>query len=196
MGDGLMKVRVLANVMGLNDLFSEANFNLADNGTRATIVKLRASVYPELLKPGSTDKKQSSLWFAASVLTPSMDLKHGTLPHPARNHTRWLKWLLWLQKAHNADHKTIVRAIDDAVKKAIDLRKSSIHWTWTENPRDQNFSVTVTTTEDSMTKFRQTIEVISISGELSELDKQIRDDDDDDSFSVTRRHRAQKKKKS
>jgi hypothetical protein len=190
MGDGLMKRSVLGKVKGLNEMFGKDMFN-KDKGTKDVINYLRGSAFPDLLKGNG---KEGSLWFAASVLTPSLDLKN--YDHPAKNHTRWLKWLLWLGKYHSTEHTYIINAINRAIDNSSFIKSSSIKWTWAEDPDPAHLNVKVTVVTDSLTAYKQTIDVISVTGELSELDKKIRDDDDDDSFSVTRRHKAARKKKS
>jgi hypothetical protein len=94
MGNGLSSKRVLANVEGLNHLFAPDIFN-QPNGTRDVITFLRAYAFPYLLSHGNNNPRrdrQGSLWFAASVLTPNLRL--AQYAHPAKNHARWLKWLL------------------------------------------------------------------------------------------------------
>lgn len=178
MGNGLTAKRVFANVEGLNQMFAPDIFNDADGGTRVIIKFLRKHMYPKLFSVSEDPDKilrQGSLWFAASVLTPHIKLQKYS--HPAKSHRRWIKWLIWLSKAHKADHDAIIAAINLAIRTQPTGRvKPSIEWRWYEDTNDANFKVVIDPPDSTG---KQKILIISIKGDLSEVDKAARDGDDD-----------------
>ncbi|MCW5747708.1 MAG: hypothetical protein KIT36_16085 [Alphaproteobacteria bacterium] len=174
MGNGLSGERVFANVQGLNHMFAPDIFNNSRDGTRVVIQFIRNKMYPKLLSHGGTPAadRQGSLWFAASVLTPHMRLDNR---HPARTQRRWIKWLLWLQKAHYVQHNQIIDAINTAINGTPSgAFQPSIMWKWQES---QDFGVAIGG-PDAATGM-QTINVTSIRGDLTEVDKLIAEEEDD-----------------
>jgi hypothetical protein len=175
MGNGLSGARVFANVNGLNHMFAPDIFNAPTDGTRAVVTYLRDKMYPTLLSHGNGSaaaNRQGSLWFAASVLTPHFKLDSM---HPARTHRRWIKWLLWLRKEHRRAHNDIIDAINDTIDDTPNgPYQPAIKWTWTESA---NFDVTIAGPDATGLR---TIDVTSIRGDLSEIDKLVAEEEDDD----------------
>lgn len=172
MGAGLLETEVLVQVDTLNKLFSPRVFNLqTQQGTRNVINYLRAGPYPNLLSYGGTppQNRQGSLFFAASVLTPHLDLSN----HPGKSFRRWLKWLIWLRKQPFTYHDQIVAAINLAVNDVPGPNYTpSIHWKWTE---DKALHVDITGPDGNG---KQTITVTSVSATSPEVDNGVDDDDD------------------
>ncbi|MCX7366717.1 MAG: hypothetical protein NTV97_33560 [Alphaproteobacteria bacterium] len=171
MGNGLSGAAVFRNVHGLNHLFRADVFNARVGGTRAVIKSVRDSMYPNLLSHDKPKKlRQGSLWFAASVLTPHLKLDYD---HPATTHRRWIKWLIWLQKAQPTEHNYIIDAINAIIdEKETVARKPAIHFTWTES---STFSVNISSPDASGLRI---ITVTSIRGDMSEIDKLVREDEE------------------
>lgn len=172
MGNGLTGAAVFANVRGLNHMFRADVFNARVGGTRVVIKSVRDNMYPNLLSHDKPNKlRQGSLWFAASILTPQLKLDRD---HPARTHRRWIKWLIWLQKAQPAAHNRIIDTINAIIDEGATVtRRPAIHFTWVEST---TFNVDISAPDS--TGFR-TIAVTSISGDMSELEKATREDEED-----------------
>lgn len=174
MGNGISGEKVFANVNGLNHLFGAEIFNARPKGTRAIALYIRRNMFPNFLRHIDEHvPRQGSLWFAASVLTPHMQLDSR---HPATTHRRWLKWLMWLQKAHPVEHNRIVDAINLALDTPeTDTVKPCIGWRWIEVGSDEAFSVQIAGPDRTG---RQEIIVTSLKGDLSEVDKLVAEDED------------------
>src|SRR5262249_14918253 len=120
MGSGIVSAEVDLSVKGLNAMFGSG---VATTRTNFGHVQ---KAYPKLLTGDGS--RQGTLWFAASVLMPDVDLAG----HPSPAFRRWLRWLIWFEKVHGAEAGAVRNVINLAL--ASNDAKATISWTWTENP--------------------------------------------------------------